>query len=284
MNSTTSIVSLPEDCVSAILSRTSPQDACRFSMVSKTFVSVANSDLVWKNFLPSDYKDILSRAVNQFTLKFISSCKQLYRFLCRPVLLDAGNKSFKLEKCSGKKCYMMSATELSIAWSIDPMFWTWKSIPESRFSVVAELRTVNWLEIEGRMRTNVLTPNTSYGAYLVMKVSHHRAYGLDFAPSEVTIKKGKIVKRGKAYLCDKDENKCNMEALFYGNRRNRMVQENGENVRMPCKREDGWMEIEIGEFCSGEGDEEIEMSVAEVGHQLKGGLVLEGIEVRPKHT
>ncbi|KAI5424490.1 F-box protein PP2-B15 [Lathyrus oleraceus] len=285
MNSATSIVSLPEECVSAILSRTSPQDACRFSMVSHTFVSVANSDLVWKNFLPSDYEDILSRTVNQFALKFISSCKQLFRFLCRPVLLDGGNKSFKLEKCSGKICYMLSATELSIAWSIDPMFWSWKPIPESRFSLVAELRTVNWLEIEGKMRTSVLTPNTSYGAYLVMKVSD-RAYGLDSAPSEVSITKGKIVKRGRAYLCNKDENKCNMETLFYGNRRNRMVQEqeDGENVGVPCEREDGWMEIEIGEFFSGEDDEEIQMSVAEVGHQLKGGLVLEGIEVRPKHT
>ncbi|CAI8615397.1 unnamed protein product [Vicia faba] len=285
MNSTTSILSLPEDCVSAILSRTSPQDACRFSMVSKTFVSVANSDLVWNNFLPSDYDNILSRAVNQFTLKFISSCKQLYRFLSRPVLLDGGNKSFKLEKCSAKKCYMLSAAELSLAWSIDPMFWTWKPIRESRFSMVAEVRTVNWLEIEGKIRANILTPNTSYGAYLVMKVSH-RAYGLDSAPSQVSVTKGKIVKRGKAYLCDKDENKCNMETLFYGNRRNRMVQEQevGEKVQVPSTREDGWMEIEIGEFLSGEGDEEIQMSVAEVGHQLKGGLVVEGIEVRPKHT
>ncbi|XP_058764948.1 F-box protein PP2-B13-like, partial [Vicia villosa] len=152
--------------------------------------------------------------------------------------------------------------------------------------VVAELRTMNWLEIQGKIRTNILTPDKLYGAYLVMKVSH-RAYGLDSTPSEISIRKGEMVKRGKAYTCTKDENKSNLETFFYGNRRNRMVQEqeDGENVGVPCKREDGWMEIEIGEFLSGEGDEEeIEMSVAEVGHQLKGGLVLEGIEVRPKHA
>lgn len=285
MNSTTSIVSLPEDCVSAILSHTSPQDACRFSLVSNTFVSVANSDLVWKTFLPSDYEDIVSRAVNQFSFKFISSYKQLFRSFCRPLLLDGGNKSFKLEKFSGKKCYMLSARELSIAWSIDPMFWSWKSSPESRFPEVAELRTVNWLEIEGKIRTRMLTPNTLYAAYLVMKASH-RAYGLDSTPSEVSIVIGNKVNRGKAYLCNKDENKRNMETLFYGNRRNRVIQEreDGGYIQVPSKREDGWMEIEIGEFFSGEGDEEIKMSLMEIGHQLKGGLVLEGIEVRPKHT
>jgi hypothetical protein len=92
MNPTTSILSLPEDCVSTILSHTSPQDVCRFSLVSTTFVSVSNSNLVWKTFLPSDYQDIVSRAVNQFSLKFISSYKQLFRFLCRPLLIDGGNK------------------------------------------------------------------------------------------------------------------------------------------------------------------------------------------------
>lgn len=156
-----------------------------------------------------------------------------------------------------------------------------------RFREVAELRTVDWLEIEGKIRTRNLTPNTSYAAYLVMNASH-RAYGLDAAPSEVSIVVGeKVVQRGRAYLGHKDENKRKMEALFYGNRRNRVVQDqedHGEGViPLPSKREeDGWMEIELGEFFSGEGDEEIKMSLTEVSYQLKGGLVLEGIEVRPK--
>ena len=56
----------------------------------------------------------------------------------------------------------------------------------------------------------------------------------------------------------------------------------GDN-RVLNKREDGWMEIELGEFFNGEGDEEVKMSLKEIkGHQLKGGLIIEGIEVRPK--
>lgn len=150
---------------------------------------------------------------------------------------------------------------------------------------MAELRTVDRLEIEGKIRTRNLTPNTLYGAYLLMNVSH-RAYGLDFTPSEVSIVMGNKVKREKAYLGNKDENKVKMETLIYGNRRNRMVQnqEEDEGIQRPSKREDGWMEIEIGEFFSGEEsyDEEIKMSLVELGYQLKGGLIIEGIEIRPK--
>ncbi|KAG4913888.1 hypothetical protein JHK82_054473 [Glycine max] len=275
------IESLPHDCVSEILSHTSPLVACIVSLVSPSLCSCANSDTVWRSFLPSDYEDIVSRAVNPFTLSF-SSYKQLFYSLCHPLLIDQGNKSFNLEKSSGKKSYIISARELSIAWSSDPMMWSWKPIPESRFAEAAELRTVSWLEVEGKIRTRILTPNTSYLAYLIMNVSH-RAYGLDFAPSEVSVMVGNKVHRGKAYLGDKDENKREMEALFYGNRtevlRNAAFQ---EGIPFPSKREDGWMEIELGEFFSGEGDEEIKMSLREVGYQLKGGLVLEGIQVRPK--
>nr|KYP71175.1 F-box protein PP2-B15 [Cajanus cajan] len=256
MATCSTIESLPYDCVSEILSRTSPLEACRFSLVSTSLGSCADSDTVWRAFLPSDYEDIVSRAVNPFTLHF-SSHKQLFHALCHPLLIDHGNKSFKLDKCWGKQCYIISARELSIARGSDPMIWSWRPNPESRFGEAAELRRVNWLEIEGKMRRRNLTRNTSYGAYLIMKVCDG-AYGLDSAPSEVSISVGnKVQHRGKAYLGDR-------------------------TFQVPSKREDGWMEIEMGEFFSGEGDEEIIMSLREVGYQLKGGLILEGIQVRPK--
>ncbi|XP_061371937.1 F-box protein PP2-B15-like [Gastrolobium bilobum] len=285
MASCSNIESLPEDCVCAILSYTSPPEACRFSLVSTTLRSAADSDMVWRSFLPSDYEDIVSRIVNPLTLNF-SSYKKLFYSLCHPFLLDGGSKSFKLDKSSGKKSYILSARELSIAWSSEPILWSWKPTPESRFREAAELRTVDWLEIEGKIRTRILTPNTSYGAYLIMNVSH-RAYGLDSSPSEVSVVVGNKVQRGKAYLGPKDESKVQMETLFYGSRReilrNTAIRDQEDiGILLPSKRDDGWMEIELGEFFSGDGDEEIKMSLMEVGYQLKGGLILEGIEVRPK--
>ncbi|KAG4983394.1 hypothetical protein AAZX31_10G141400 [Glycine max] len=258
---------LPEDCVSKILSYTSPPDACRFSMVSSTLRSSADSDLLWRTFFPSDYSDIVSRALNPLSLNSSSSYKHLFYALCHPLLLDGGNMSFKLDKSSGKKSYILSARQLSITWSNDPLYWSWRPVPESRFKEVAELRTVSWLEIQGKIGTRILTPNTSYGVYLIMKTSH-REYGLDSVACEVSIAvDNKVKQSGRVYLCQNEKDENNLKK---------------ESIGIPMRREDGWMEIEMGEFFCGEADEEVLMSLMEVGYQLKGGLIVEGVEIRPK--
>ncbi|GKD38325.1 F-box protein PP2-B15-like protein, partial [Tanacetum coccineum] len=44
-----------------------------------------------------------------------------------------------------------------------------------------------------------------------------------------------------------------------------------------------WLEIELGEFYNdGSSEKEVKMSLREVdGVRLKGGLLVEGIEIRP---
>ncbi|XP_030957648.1 F-box protein PP2-B15-like [Quercus lobata] len=269
---------LPGDCVSKILSFTSPTDAYRSSMVSSMFHSAAESDVVWEMFY---YKDVVSRLIAPLTF---TTKKELFVCLCNLALIDGGRKSFKLEKLSGKISYMLSARELSITWGNDPMQWSWKSIPQSRFSEVAKLRTTSWLEIRGKINTQILSSNTRYGAYLIMKISN-RAYGLDSIPSEVSIEVGNKVCNGMAYLRHEDGMQQQMEYMFYRNRievlRKRVIEGTQRTLN---EREDGWLEIELGEFFSGEANEEVKMSLMEVkGYQLKGGLVIEGIEVRPRH-
>lgn len=53
---------LPEDCVSNIISFTSPRDACVSCSVSKTFESAVQSDSVWEKFLPPDYTSLAPRS------------------------------------------------------------------------------------------------------------------------------------------------------------------------------------------------------------------------------
>ncbi|KAI3752552.1 hypothetical protein L2E82_24586 [Cichorium intybus] len=271
---------LPEDCVSTILSLTSAADACRFMLASSSLRSAAKSDLVWGKFLPSELSSILSRTHSQLNF---SSKKELYFKLCDSILLDGGIRSFSLNKISGKKSFVLSSRALSISLSNEPNHWSWSNHARSRFSEVIELKTTFSIEIEGKINTKDLSPNTTYGAYLIIQVSD-RAFGLDSIASEISVSKEECSVSNTAYLCPVDERKQQLESLLFMNRR-RMMEKlvvEGEG-RRPSKREDGWMEIELGEFFVGQKNEEVQMKLMEVkGHQLKGGLIIEGIEVRPK--
>ncbi|XP_076940195.1 F-box protein PP2-B13-like [Bidens hawaiensis] len=277
---TRSLSMLPEDCISAIVSLTSPPDACRLMLASSSLRSAAESDIVWSRFLPSDLPQLLSRAHTQLGFR---SKKELFFQLCDSVLIDGGVSSFTLNKVSGKKSFLLSARALSISLSNESNHWTWTTHSTSRFSEVIELKTISNLEIEGRIGTQDLSPNTTYGAYLIIKVSDH-AFGLDSIPSETSISKDECAITNTAYLCPMDEQKQQLGSLFFMNRRRMMEKRvvEGEG-RRPSKRGDGWMEVEVGEFFVGGKSEMVKMSLMEVkGHQLKGGLIIEGIEVRPK--
>ena len=80
---------LPGDCVSKILSFTSPANAFRSSMVSSMFHSVVESDVVWEMFLPTDYKDVASRLITPLTF---TTKKELFVSLCHHVLIVDGRK------------------------------------------------------------------------------------------------------------------------------------------------------------------------------------------------
>ncbi|KAF9604025.1 hypothetical protein IFM89_001385 [Coptis chinensis] len=273
--------SLPDDCISKILSLTTPRDVCRCSPISLDLRIAGFSNVAWEKFLPSDYQNILSGSV--FPMH-CSSKKELYFRLCDSVLIEGGKKNFWLEKSTGKKCYMLSASDLSIPWGNDSLHWSWKPLAQSRFPEVAELRTISWLEIQGEINARILSPKTKYAAYLVLKIAD-RAYGLNAIPSEISVEVGDQISAGTAYMQNQDTQKQNLGRLLFSNRmevlKSRLIE---GDQRIPCDRKDGWMEIELGEFFIDGGDEgEIKMSLKEIkGQQLKGGLIIEGIEVRPK--
>ncbi|KAF4361900.1 hypothetical protein F8388_005636 [Cannabis sativa] len=294
---------LPEDCFAHILSLTSPQDACRSSLASSCVRAMADSDSLWDHFLPSDLKEILSRLV--FPIVY-SSNKQLFFKLCSPCLIDGGggsnmNSSDKssyllrcllllkwliLEKSTNKKCIMLSARELSITWASHPLYWTWKPIPESRFAEVAELITMWWLEICGTVNTKMLSPNTLYTAYMVVRFAD-RAYGLDFLPSEVSVEVGDFKAVGKVNLSPQEgRRKHYFQRVHFlkemGALRSRLLKD--EESIVFGEGDNGWIKIELGSFFNNCNGEELKISLREVkGQHLRGGLIVEGIEIRPKH-
>ncbi|CAN8244738.1 unnamed protein product [Cochlearia groenlandica] len=280
---------LPEACVANIISLTSPLDIFSSSTVSSTFRLAGDSDFVWDKFLPSDYKTLISQS-NVHHQSF-SSKKEIYQCFCDSILIDNARKLFKIDKSSAKITYILSARDISITSSDQPSYWSWSNVSDSRFSESAELITTDRLEINGKIQTRVLSPNTRYGAYLLLKVTK-RAYGLDLVPAETSVKSRNDhqINKTTSYLCCLDKKKQQMKRLFYGNREERMAMMNVETIddkrREPKCREDGWMEIELGEFDTKQGDDDFEviMSLKEVkGYQLKSGIVIDGIEVRPKN-
>nr|GEY95910.1 hypothetical protein [Tanacetum cinerariifolium] len=108
-----------------------------------------------------------------------------------------------------------------------------------------------------------------YRACLIVQVAHHRAYGLDVLPFELLVKVGDFRSRGTILL---SHNKLSFE------------HPKKDDISRVCReRNDGWLEIELGTFYNeGFGEEEVKMSLREVdGVHWKGGLVVEGSEIRP---
>jgi len=79
---------LPEGCIATILSRTTPIDVGKFSILSKIFLSAADFDDVWNRFLPPDISPILSQSPS---LANVPTKKALYLTLSdRPIIIDHG--------------------------------------------------------------------------------------------------------------------------------------------------------------------------------------------------
>lgn len=122
-----------------------------------------------------------------------------------------------------------------------------------------------WLEIKGSINTKLLSSKTLYFAYLLVKFAD-RAYGLNTHPSQATVQLNTVTSKRKVYL-HKEKGYKNQVII------------NGDD-----EDDDSWVEIELGEFyVNDSGDGVVEMCLKEVESQhLRGGLVVDGIQLRPK--
>ncbi|KAL9233425.1 hypothetical protein vseg_008429 [Gypsophila vaccaria] len=287
---------MPEGCIATALSFTAPLHTCRLATVSKVFKSAADSDAVWDRFLPSDYREILARSEGgaEGLLGDLVTKRELFFYLVdHPLLIDCSSMSFFLDKPTGKKCFVISARKLAITWGDTPRYWAFRPLPESRFPEVAELNSVCWLEIKGTMKASMLSPNTTYVAYFVFKMNEG-AYGF-YSPIHVTIKApGSKSETRKVYLQDEVGRRPRYQIVprrmtLFNRIRTPFFEapqpsKKEEDKMLPNVRKDGWQEVAIGELTTRVGyDGDIEMSVLEVeAGNWKSGLMVEGIELRPK--
>nr|AWL54296.1 phloem protein 2-11 [Boehmeria nivea] len=290
---------LPEECISHIISLTSPKDACRLSLVSPLFRSASDSDAVWENFLPNDYREIVSRRSGLDPILEDSMPKKaLFFYLCdNPIIIDNGTMSFSMEKQSGKKCFMIGARGLGIIWGDTPEYWTWKSVPISRFPEVAELEFVCWLEINGRIEANLLSPETTYGAYFVYKfaaaeeeeaIAEAEAEAVAEAEAEAAEEWGNLMPvqffREFGFYQEPVQMRVNFQGQENGGMRSVFLVPLRNISPLARERGDGWMEVEMGEFFNERGDDGSVLCGLKAVDDFnsKSGLIVEGIEIRPK--
>ena len=114
-----------------------------------------------------------------------------------------------------------------------------------------------------------LSPNTQYAAYLVFKMIDGFGFRNPNCPVELSICfEGGY--RSTKIVCLDPNAEGRLHNIAVG-------------LQRPSVRSDGWLEIEIGFFNSGQEDEEVQMNIKEIDdYKPKSGLFVEGIEVRPK--
>ncbi|XP_028782014.1 F-box protein PP2-B11-like [Neltuma alba] len=252
---------LPRDCMSKIVSFTTPRDACRSSAVCSAFKDSADSDETWEAFLPADCHHLVAQSSAPPANLDSLTKKQLYHHLCdHPLLLANNTMSFSLDKESGKKCYMIGARGLWILWSPDLRYWSYASIQESRFPEVAVLDHVWWFEVKGILNTRLLSPKTTYDVFFIFQFGSEI---LGFTGTFINFslnKSGAFTSEGQVVLYP---------------------------PRIGVKeREDGWLEIKVGEFYTDheeDGDGLLEFRLWEFNdYNEKKGILVEGFEFRPK--
>ncbi|XP_048536826.1 F-box protein PP2-B10-like [Triticum urartu] len=290
------IARLPEELLSAALARTSPRDACRAAAVSPAFRAAADSDAVWAGFLPPGGLPPLADGELAAPAPPSSKKELFLRLSAGPALLQDKLVSVWLDRETGAKCYMLSARNLFIVWGNTPEYWTWIPLQDSRFSEGAQLRHVCWLEIRGKIHSNLLSLDTTYTAYMVFKKTDD-FYGLAFPVQEASVSVGATNLTRKVCLQhnnddddddgdnddDDDYDDCGMPENYWSMRRNGLHK---ENVALPQQRTDGWMELELGEFFNEGGEDgEVSISLTEAkGGNWKSGLIVQGIEIRRKKS
>ncbi|XP_063936824.1 F-box protein At2g02240-like [Daucus carota subsp. sativus] len=236
-----------------ILSRTSPADVMRLSLVSRSFRASANSDVVWDTFIPPDHRRLALQGLRNYTF---DSSKRLFRYLC-------GTQRFWLDKWSGKMGLYIDHRSLAIT-QLDTDYWK-KSVSGP------VLGHVIWLEVCGRIPTSKLSPDTTYEAYLVFFLSKYVCYGFH-TPIETSIGiPGEESTKAIIYLDPRiAESKSNHH---YPNTK-------------PRERITDSIEVKLGEYFNKKGENrDVEITLKEVkSGKPKCGVRIVGIEMRPKQA
>lgn len=169
-------------------------------------------------------------------------------------------------------------------------------MPDSRFEEAVELLAVCWFQVTAWVDCTELSSNTEYAAYLVFNLADE-SYGLDCPTQEASITMGDRIVSAKRVVSlypptrrtQGGDNDGGSDIGVDGRRADQDVERPAEEeeeraaVSYPSERDDGWMEVELGEFYNHQSNagEMLSIRLIEaVTLNWKKGLVLEGMEIR----
>ncbi|KAG0554926.1 hypothetical protein M758_12G133800 [Ceratodon purpureus] len=252
------MMELPDDCIISILGRTTPWDVTRLAGVCSSFKRAAESDVLWLNFLPSDYKSICGVVEK---LAKSGTVKEVVKNLAAGVFLDDGLQKFVLLHRSKGVCRKLSVAAMDVAWGTDMRFWKWEHSRSSCFGKVAHLLAICWLEVCGTWSCSL--PPGSYTAVWRLRVANPqggRFYFLSWQkPLSFTITTSD----------------------------NQELEKTLDLSQAPGKTFEDWVEFEVGTFTvSGEGYSVKQVDIAYGIRETdctywKGGLYLDCLTLRP---
>ncbi|MFS7923075.1 putative protein kinase RLK-Pelle-LRR-I-1 family [Helianthus anomalus] len=195
---------------------------------------ISNKEIYWKQKLPKDYEDIMKWSKDSVRWE---NTKDLYYIFCRGFLINYGEEWFSLDK-DGKKCLMLSARA-----ALQEDKWNWMSLAETRFEEVADYCNLRNFGIFCKFRSKLLSPQTTYGTYLVYKLPE--GY--------------KNAKPPPVQVVDKDSHSKEVHNIFLRTPQSPFISCNVKNKAfspsnipqmkgLPKQRSDGWMEVQVHEF------------------------------------
>lgn len=171
-----------------------------------------------------------------------------------------------LSKVDGKKCHMLPA-KVVLYNSSNDKFFARKPSTQSRFQEQIEVLQQQVLGIKCKIECQMLSPDTNYVCYLVFNLSE-KCCGLHCPVKVRDQLHWKIKESGILYF--RSPSPWNLHDDTYN--------------RIPKKREDGWMEVNVWKFNSNDGIRRdcIPINLKLISYEgTMAGLIVCGLEIRP---
>ncbi|CAN4123648.1 unnamed protein product [Withania somnifera] len=166
--SETGLGDLPESCIALVLVHLYPIEICKFGRVNRTFRQASLTDVVWEQKLPENYQILVKNYHLDDKESRSLTKKEIFARLCHPNHFGSSNdKVFWMEK-NGGVCVCISWKEMKITGIEDRRYWSHISSDESRFSTVAFLKQIWWVEVEGNLEFGF--PEGSYSIFFRVQV------------------------------------------------------------------------------------------------------------------